>query len=393
MLKLLAVCSYKISDMKNFIVNKSTFGEFLLKNRRVIDLGFNLAHGIKEFSTTKSYFSLVESGFSFVKDSYLNYSQRTKDFLKEENGWIELKSKYNQFPLDLFISVIEKYDSSFLELPYNSGNVKIYSLPITDIAISKTQWDPTLILFKSTRCSSQELIDFLVDQKMKDLQCDCVSLNQESIGTGHKPSQTYSFRCENMHSTNSIEADKYVESLLIAKKQNKCRALLFYGPPGTGKSTIINNIVNKLDYRTLVINFNEIDDYNVVLFVIDSFKFDAIIIDDFDLADRSARILKFLEDVRTKVKVVLGTANSLKAIYPALIRPGRFDEVIKIEFLREETIRQIINNTSIDFDRVKYWPIAYINELVFRIQLGENLESNILELNDRVTAQLESLKV
>jgi SpoVK/Ycf46/Vps4 family AAA+-type ATPase len=235
-----------------------------------------------------------------------------------------------------------------------------------------------------------------VEQKMKEIQCNIVSFNQAQPGIATASTQTYSFRCEEIRNINSIEADKYIESLLIAQKQNKCRSLLFYGPPGTGKSTIINNIVTKLNYRTLVINFNEITDYNMVLFVIDNFKFEAIVIDDFDLADKSANILKFLEDVRTKVKVVLGSANSLKSIYPALIRPGRFDEVIKIENLSEKTIRHIVGDMEIDFDRIKHWPVAYINELIYRIQLTgnlTNLEHDLVELNTRVSAQLESLKM
>jgi hypothetical protein len=377
-------------------MTKYGFNEFLLKNKRAIELGLNLARGLKEFSTNKSYFSLMESGLSFIKESYLSYVQYSRDFLKEENGWSELKSKYNQFPLDLFLSVIEKYECSFLELPYGGGNIKVYSLPITDIAITKGRWDPTSILFKRTKCSAEELIDFLVEQKMKEIQCNIVSFNQAQPGIATASTQTYSFRCEEIRNINSIEADKYIESLLIAQKQNKCRSLLFYGPPGTGKSTIINNIVTKLNYRTLVINFNEITDYNMVLFVIDNFKFEAIVIDDFDLADKSANILKFLEDVRTKVKVVLGSANSLKSIYPALIRPGRFDEVIKIENLSEKTIRHIVGDMEIDFDRIKHWPVAYINELIYRIQLTgnlTNLEHDLVELNTRVSAQLESLKM
>ena len=59
---------------------------------------------------------------------------------------------------------------------------------------------------------------------------------------------------------------------------------------------------------------------------------------------------------------LIASANVADEIIPALLRPGRFDEIIVVDSTPEEVTRKILGEFSSSFDDVKDLPIAYINE-------------------------------
>jgi hypothetical protein len=129
--------------------------------------------------------------------------------------------------------------------------------------------------------------------------------------------------------------------VLALRRKGVSRNILFYGPPGTGKSTLARNLAKKVgDSRTLrielaaiqragsatLLNFVRLLTPNVLLF------------DDIDRnIDEVLEVLHLFEQLggtageagTLSKMVVVATANTLATIDPALLRPGRFDEVIE----------------------------------------------------------------
>ena len=125
------------------------------------------------------------------------------------------------------------------------------------------------------------------------------------------------------------------------------------------------------------------------------FGIEAVIINDFDQFDDSNKLLEFLEFLTKNTKLMIYTVNSLKEFLPAILRPGRVDEIIKIDALEMETVRELLGELSNRYaDKVASWPIAYVNELVKRSKLvnDDHLDEVCNELNERVNSQLEALK-
>ena len=116
--------------------------------------------------------------------------------------------------------------------------------------------------------------------------------------------------------------------------------------------------------------------------------------DDLDTIKENDKLLEFLEFINQETKLVIGIANTLDDFFPPLLRPGRFSEVIKIDALETGAIKEIMGPLyKIYGAKVKKWPIAYINELIRRKDIGhEDMSDVFTELDERVKKQLKNLK-
>ncbi len=168
------------------------------------------------------------------------------------------------------------------------------------------------------------------------------------------------------------------------------RALLFYGRQGTGKSTCVRAIAQGLNMRSLRISFFAIDE-EVSTTLIPSLKIlrpQVLIIDDIDRSYDQELLLEQLETFRSKVRVILATANYPQQIDRAVLRPGRFDEAIKLEKLDADVIGELIGKeVPLDYrTKLGEMPIAYINEFsLCRKVLGDKEAfDRIEELHARV---------
>jgi ATPase family associated with various cellular activities (AAA) len=179
---------------------------------------------------------------------------------------------------------------------------------------------------------------------------------------------------------------KYLKRCIGA---NVSRSLLFYGPPGTGKSTMVRCVTDSLKMRTLRIRVEDISDFeNSLIFeVVDIFKPDAIIMDDLDRAGMMHHLLEMMEFFQRHVKLIMATVNDKNELGEAMLRPGRFDELIEVKYLDDGVILTTLGeaNTHL-FDLVKKWPIKYIEELVTRRRFMDEEEAvaSLTELQKRV---------
>jgi hypothetical protein len=127
-----------------------------------------------------------------------------------------------------------------------------------------------------------------------------------------------------------------------------------------------------------------------VIFAIKLLSPNIIVINDIDrgLNSIDSFILTTLEELNRITRLIIVTANSVQ-VTPAIIRPGRFDEVIEVTQLGEATVRKMVENIDLPpalFEVVKTWPAAFIEELKLRIEtLGhEHLEAEVQELSKRI---------
>lgn len=373
------------------------FVDLCMRNKNKITFFGNITNSLVEYIKTPTPLVLALGGFQAIKEIYLNKMWHADDLLSETSGWRKVSNEINYFPQSIFISIIRSYPNVDLSSAVDRAtNIKIYSLPFGEVAIASYDLE-NYIYFNFIKYDVNVIVDFLVSEKLKSLNSNFISFytpkGAEYVNgsSSNKECFLISEQFKVNESLLSIEFSNYIKK---CNEQLICRSILFYGPPGTGKTTLSQTIADKLGYKTLKVNINDLD-INEIKFLIQRFKFEAIIMDDFDQIKESALMLDFLEEIRLNVKVIIATANTLKDFNSAIIRPGRFDQIVLVDKLDEQIIKQSLGNLSeYYFEKVKHWPIAYINELKIRniTYPLDNIENHFLELNKRVNDQLSQLK-
>lgn len=190
------------------------------------------------------------------------------------------------------------------------------------------------------------------------------------------------------HPMPSAKAVSYTTYLKRCLDAGVSRSVMLYGPPGTGKSTLARTLINNLGLRSFRIRVEDISGLeNGTLFeALEIFKPDAVILDDFDRASSQASLLETLEFFQRHVKLVVATVNNKDSLDEAILRPGRFDELVLIDKMDEEVVKKILGDCVDGFEIVKNWPIAFIQEYVKRRRFMDSTEaaSSTIELANRV---------
>lgn len=183
----------------------------------------------------------------------------------------------------------------------------------------------------------------------------------------------------------SAVGNEIATEIEIFNKANIHRTILLLGPPGTGKSTAIKYITHKLNFSSLRIS-NEVVD-NDILQLIEIIKPNILIIDDFDRILKQSVLLDFMTDMKKSSKAFLISCNFFNQLDPAIKRPGRIDNIYYIEKLDKEVIKNILGIFAEQTPEAIYsWPIAYIQEYANRCKyLGpEQALKSLLELQSRI---------
>lgn len=361
---------------------KSALNNTIVRNGTAINIGVAVSKSLITFATTKSPFALVEGVFSTFKameDALVD----PNEFFSDTNGWVKLNPFYA-----LFSPVIETFDKKFLTFPYTKAYIA--SINGIEIGFFKDRYNENVVNFfyKEKQIAENELKILLSNEMIKFLNSNFISLISTKGAYGNKTS----IAAEKLYDIKSKTADRYVDYVKHCVSLNINRSCIFYGPPGVGKTTLTHTIVSGLNYKTLKFRYEgQFTNFSAINNIIDLFKIEAVLIDDFDQVSAPNSLLEFLETLNKKVKIVFAIANSIKDFHPAIKRPRRFDEIILIESLDEEIIKLTLGDLYKEFgERTKKWPIAFINELVSRKKIDrQDMNEAYKELNERVLAQTE----
>ncbi len=138
--------------------------------------------------------------------------------------------------------------------------------------------------------------------------------------------------------------------------------ICLYGPPGTGKTSLVRAICG-LDHRDLyILNLNVISDKGLETAVDSLGKNAVLLIEDIDTfkatnnragkkSDHSdastgltlSGILNAIDGISTSDgRILVITTNKLDALDSALIRPGRIDLKLHLDYLNEKTVRKAL---------------------------------------------------
>ncbi len=153
--------------------------------------------------------------------------------------------------------------------------------------------------------------------------------------------------------------------------------LLLYGPPGLGKTTFSKEILNHVKRKKYIIRKTKSDgsfmDYMSNIFEQAKNNQPAIILlDDLDkfAEDDNTRnceefvaVQSLMDDIKKEDIFVIATANNMRVLPHSLLRSGRFDITLEIDYPNEsesyEIIKHYLKNKKIDKD-VNIKNISYI---------------------------------
>lgn len=184
-----------------------------------------------------------------------------------------------------------------------------------------------------------------------------------------------------------VDLEKLKKQILQFREKGVSRSYMFAGPPGVGKTSAAITLAKSISNRIVKIEPTTLSKINMasIVSMIESFKPDTLIFDDFDRATGatdSAAILFAMENIKSRFKnlVVFATVNDYFNIDPAIRRPGRFDQTIWFEDfdanVRAEIAEFYLNEMKVTYNDQLLEKIVvgtdgmspiYIKELIVRI--------------------------
>ena len=165
---------------------------------------------------------------------------------------------------------------------------------------------------------------------------------------------------------------EFYEQNMRYKRDGLARTYLFYGKQGTGKSTFAIRLSEMFGGKIVKVNANKFTNSSFergVGFILSKLRPDFLIIDDLDkieqLSHKVLLLFDILETVRTECPYVsvIFTANDICEFDPALLRPGRIDEIHEFKMPDKAERKALLIGYLKEFNKGDAYQDEVIDEL------------------------------
>lgn len=195
-------------------------------------------------------------------------------------------------------------------------------------------------------------------------------------------------RQDNVHESKVAHSILDRSKLFLDKGYN--RSIMLYGVPGTGKSSAMRFVAKEFGKYSLRISVGDLDHLSSedMLLAIELLRPSTLMIDDFDRSINPTKFLTELEEFNNHVQLLMVSVNNIDRLDDAVVRPGRFDDVIEVDMLDSEIVDRLIGEDIPDDvrKRLRKLPIAFVVEFHKRREvLGlEKALEEVVDLEKRI---------
>jgi len=334
--------------------------------KKTVQVGTELFSAVVPFLDNPGWWNASRSAFAVGKVLVDELEIWSDDYFSNED-WVD---PYTRDFTSVITHAIKGYPYQELRTGDDANIIKIYNIEGIKLGYSiNIRSNVINIIYVETAklAQAKQIINNLLWEQLKDTN---IVLRKNTVAPGMDENSKIILEPDDefrpLTSERSTEYSTYLNRCITA---GVSRSVMLYGPPGTGKSTMARTIVQTLNMKSFRIRVQDVTgiESSTLFEAISIFKPDAIILDDFDRAHSQIELLETLEYFQRHVKLVIATVNDRNSLDEALLRPGRFDELLLIDKMDADVVKHVLGDDLQDaFEVVKEWPIAFIQEYAKR---------------------------